>query len=386
MSKDIKITRITNTSYDWGIDDMRWEEKIGFDYVYHAGSHLPLGGSILTVETNAGVRAELPGGMDERSARYLLGRNPLDREIIWHEMKRSQRGSLNSPPGYVDAALWDIAGKLYDAPVWELLGGWKKKLPCYASTYHGDENGGLDSPQAFAEFALQCKEQFGYPAFKIHGWVDGPIQREVDSVLAIRAAVGPEMDLMLDPAGAFGTFSDVLAVGKACDEANYYWYEDGFRGGGTSQFAHSKLRDFIKTPLLTGEHIRGLEGKADCIVNRAADYVRASVGADGGITGVMKIAALAESFGLDVELHGPGVNHRHCMGAIRNTNYFELGLVHPLVKNDRAPVYEDPQFLDGIDCVDENGCVDVPDGPGLGVPVNWDFVNARKTGETVFEA
>ena len=81
---------------------------------------------------------------------------------------------------------------------------------------------------------------------------------------------------MLDPAGAMGTFDDVLRVGRACDEARYMWLEDPFRGGGLSQFAHRKLKDFIKTPLLMGEHIRGLEAMSDMIESGAADYVRAS--------------------------------------------------------------------------------------------------------------
>ena len=207
----------------------------------------------------------MPGGIDARAAQYLLGRNPLERDMIWHDLKRSQRGRANGPPGAVDVALWDIAGKLYGAPIHELLGGLRMTLPCYASTYHGDENGGLTRPEDFADFALQCKEEFGYPAFKIHGWIGGPIEREAAAVLAIRKAVGDEMALMLDPAGAFNTFDDVLRVGRACDEARYFWYEDAFRGGGLSQFAHAKLREFIKTPLLMGEHIRGLEAKSDTI-------------------------------------------------------------------------------------------------------------------------
>ena len=79
----------------------------------------------------------------------------------------------------------------------------------------------------------------------------------VATVLAMRRAVGDTMDLMLDPAGAYATFDDVLRVGRACDEARFFWLEDAFRGGGLSMFAHRKLRDFIKTPLLMGEHIRG---------------------------------------------------------------------------------------------------------------------------------
>lgn len=126
-------------------------------------------------------------------------RNPLDREIIWHDLKRARRSQDGTPPSAVDIALWDFAGKLYDAPIYELLGGgWRKKLPAY----NGDENGGLATPDDFAHFALHCKKEYGYPAFKIHGWVNGPIKREVAAVLAIRGAVGDDMDLMLDRPGA----------------------------------------------------------------------------------------------------------------------------------------------------------------------------------------
>ena len=95
------------------------------------------------METDAGVRAELPGAVDAATAEYLLDRNALERDTIWHDLKRMLRGRGNAPPGAVDIALWDIAGKLYDAPIYELLGGWRTKLPVYASTFHGDENGGL---------------------------------------------------------------------------------------------------------------------------------------------------------------------------------------------------------------------------------------------------
>jgi L-alanine-DL-glutamate epimerase-like enolase superfamily enzyme len=309
----------------------------------------------------------------------------MQREIIWHDLKRARRSADGTPPGAVDIALWDIAGKLYETPIYELLGGWRKTLPAYASTYHGDENGGLTTAADYGEFALRCKEEFGYPAFKIHGWIGGPIDREVAAVLAIREAVGDKMALMLDPAGAFMTFDDVLTVGKACDEANYMWYEDAFRGGGFSRFAHVKLRDFIKTPLLMGEHVRGLEAKADTIYAGATDYVRANANVDGGITGVMKIAALAEAHGLDVELHGGGLAHRHIMASLRNTNYYELGLVHPDVPHTKAPIYPERRWLDELDSVDANGCVAVPEGPGLGVALDWDYINAHKTGEVVYE-
>ena len=386
MSPNLKITRIVVTHFAFEVADLDLEHTLGFDMVYKKGSRLDTGSSVLRIETNDGVAGETIGGVDARSARYLLGRNPLDREIIWHDLKRSRRGSDGTPPGDVDIALWDLAGKLYDAPVYELLGGgWRKKLPAYASTYHGDENGGLSTPEDYARFALRCKEELGYPSFKIHGWVNGPIEREVEAVLRIREAVGSEMDLLLDPAGCFSTFEDVLEVGRACDEAGYMWYEDPFRGGGFSRFAHVKLKDFIKTPMLMGEHVRGLEAKADTIYSGAADFVRANAGVDGGITGVMKIAALAEAHGLDVELHGGGLAHRHIMSTLRNSNYYEMGLVHPLIENTKPPIYGERRWLDELDSVDDNGCVDVPEGAGLGVEIDHEFVANHQSGETIFE-
>src|SRR3954452_31525 len=178
MPSDLRITRLTVTHYTTELADLVLEETLGFDTVYKRGGQWSTSGSILTIETNAGVTGETPGDVDARAARYLLGRNPLQREIIWHDLKRANRSANATPPGAVDIALWDIAGKLYNAPIHQLLGGWRSRLPAYASTYHGDENGGLTSAEDYGVFAKLCKEELGYPAFKIHGWINGPIERE----------------------------------------------------------------------------------------------------------------------------------------------------------------------------------------------------------------
>ncbi|MGH7084338.1 MAG: hypothetical protein ACREFN_05035, partial [Acetobacteraceae bacterium] len=92
--------------------------------------------------------------------------------------------------GALDIALWDLAGKRCDASVSRLLGGFRKRLPTYASTYHGQlEPGGLDSPAAFAEYARACRAR-GFAGFKIHGWHDGNVAREIATIRAVRAAVG----------------------------------------------------------------------------------------------------------------------------------------------------------------------------------------------------
>src|SRR5438067_6171347 len=263
MARHPRITRLTVRQYRWRLDDMGHDYN-GFNQVYQPGNRLQQTGYLFTVETDAGVTGEYAGGnavsyaQVGMVAQYLLGKNPLERELIYNDLKRALRKHDRFGIGPIDIALWDIAGKLYDAPICELLGGYRTSLPAYASTYHGDENGGLDSPEAFAEFAVQCRE-LGYPAFKIHGWGRGPIEREVATVLAARQAVGPGMDLMIDPACEYDTFADALRVGRACDEAAFFWYEDPYKDGGLSAFAHRKLRQLIKTPLLLGEHVRGFE-------------------------------------------------------------------------------------------------------------------------------
>ena len=77
--------------------------------------------------------------------------------------------------------MWDWAGKKLNCSITVLLGSYRKYLKAYASTYHGDRNGGLDSKEAFADFAEQCFDM-GYKAFKIHGWHEGDAKDEADDV------------------------------------------------------------------------------------------------------------------------------------------------------------------------------------------------------------
>ena len=365
-----RITRLSVHQFEYELRD-RGSDYNGFNAIYEPGARRQARAQVFTIETDQGITGEYVGGNPSSYgqvamvAQYLIGKNALEREKIYNDLKRALRKHDRMGMGPIDIALWDIAGKFYNAPIYQLLGGWKTSLPCYASTYHGDHvAGGLNSPEAFAEFAVQCREM-GYPAFKIHGWGNPEIRREVATVLATRRAVGPEMDLMIDPACEYDTFGETLKVGRACDEADFFWLEDPMKDGGVSFFAHAKLRGLIKTPLLQGEHVRTFELHVDQIIAGGTDYVRADADYDAGITGVMKLAHAAEGFGLDVEIHAPGPDHRHCMAAIRNTNYYEMGLLHPKMGSTTPPAYLD--YSDSIDSIDGRGHVPVPQGPGLGI-------------------
>jgi L-alanine-DL-glutamate epimerase-like enolase superfamily enzyme len=313
----------------------------------------------------------------------IVGKDARERIAIYEDLKRDIRQFDHMGHGPLDIALWDWAGHHYGASVSELLGGYRKNLPAYASTYHADRAGGLDSKEAFVTFAEHC-HSLGYRAFKVHGWNDGNAREEAENVLHLARHVGDRMTLMLDPACELRTFADALYVGRACDEAGYFWYEDPYRDGGTSAFAHRKLREMIKTPLLMTEHVRGVEPKADFVISGGTDFLRADPEYDMGITGCLKIAHMAESLGLDCEIHASGPAHRHLMSALRNSNYYEVALVGPDCPNAIPPVYA-CGYSDQLDCIASDGTVPVPTGPGLGVTYDWDFIQRHRTQLHVFD-
>ncbi len=371
--RGIEITEFEYTLHELGRD------YNGFNLVYEAGSTVTGRTAVLQIHTDQGITGECTAGMTSLAtlpmfADYLIGKNALERERIYQDVKRALRQMARVGMAAVDVALWDLAGKYYHAPLYELLGGHVRPLKCYASTTHGDHNGGLDSPEAYADFAEQCLEM-GYPAFKIHGWGGSLVDLEIANIHAVGKRVGGKMDLLLDPACELDTFGDAVKVGWACDDERFFWLEDPYKDGGISQFGHRKLRQLIKTPLLQTEHVRTLEPHVDFALADATDFLRGDIGYD-GITGVMKLAHAAEGLGIDIEFHGPGPATRHCMTSIRNTNYYEMGLVHPKSPGTFASYYLN--FRDGLDAIDEKGCVYAPEGPGLGALLDWDYIKSHQ--------
>jgi L-alanine-DL-glutamate epimerase-like enolase superfamily enzyme len=340
----------------------------------------------IRIETDEGVTGEYVGGwpLDYDAVAYfahvLIGRNALDRMAAYELCKHMTRQNGRVGFSVVDIALWDLAGKWYGAPVYELLGAERRKLPAYASTTIGDDDPqGLGGPEAYAAFAEQCYD-IGYRAFKIHGWLGGDLQKEVDTAIAVGERVGDKMALMDDVSSALKTLSDAMRLGHVLDDYRYVWYEDPYADTGISASGNRRLREKVRTPLLITEHMRSLEPKVDFFLAGGTDFFRADPDFDGGITGTMKIASAAEGLGTDVELHFVGPAHRHCIAAIRNSNYYEMGLLHPKYDITSPASAGSANYSDGLDAVDSDGCVEIPEGPGLGVHYEWDLIESRKVG------
>ncbi len=382
MAKPPIITGIEVHEFRFEVKNMTRDRVGALQYARGETTHTT--NVALKVHTDSGITGEyinsrtVDAAAIRLLAQLLIGSNALERERLYVDMKRAGQQVSRLGMGLIDIALWDIAGKFHNAPVYQLLGGYRTRLPTYASTYSGDEGkGGLDTPEAYADFAERCLEM-GYPAYKIHPWRQGPVSRDIKMIERVAERVGDKMVLMWDGACKYETLADAVRVGRALDDANFFWYEDPYKDTGISAFGHKKLRHLVRTPLLMTEFNRMLEPHVDFALAGGTDFLRADPDFDGGITGVMKIAHAGEGLGLDVELHASNPPRRHCMAAMRNSNYYELALVHPDAGPYNPPVYKHG-YSESLESIDSEGYVTVPDGPGFGVEHDWDYIMKHRT-------
>lgn len=217
----MRITEVEIHRFEYELVD------VGVDHghlVYQPGNTHEPPGFVVTVRTETGLEGHCiafwnADPMIEQvktiAESVLLGRDPLEREGIWQDMWGRFSLSDRTGMGPVDIALWDLAGKHHEANVATLLGGYRERIPTYGCAFFMDDApDGLNSPDAYASFAEECLAN-GYRGFKIHGHPGGDSSVDIEICRAVRAAVGDEMDLMIDPAGVYSTYAETLEVGRS---------------------------------------------------------------------------------------------------------------------------------------------------------------------------
>lgn len=332
----------------------------------------------VSITSRDGALGHYVGGTDMmlpqvlRAAQFLIGMGWHEREWFYEIARRQLQKNDRMGVGLLDSALWDMAGKRAGMSVSELLGGSRSRLPAYASTWMGGPGGQLETAEHYVAFAEEC-HSLGYRAFKMHGWGEDDVAREIEAVRLLGKTVGHKMRLMTDPMCCIRTFADTLALGRACDEAGFFWMGDPMSDGGQSSTTCKSLREKIRTPIMVGECVRGIEANASLVLAGASDFVRVDPDIDMGVTGTMKLAHFAEAIGLDVELHAPGPAQRACLSAIRNSNLYELSMVAP-GRALFAGGYFACDHSDALDDVGPDGCFPVPIGPGMGVKYDHAFI------------
>nr|POA12334.1 enolase [Pseudomonas sp. MPBD7-1] len=312
--------------------------------------------------------------------KVLVGRDPMDRESIWQDLAHWQRGSAGQftdrALALVEQALWDLAGRKLKLPVHKLIGGYRDKVPAYGSTMCGDDlPGGLSTPDEYGQFAEKLVQR-GYKAIKLHTWMP-PIsfapnpQMDIQACAAVREAVGPDIALMLDGYHWYSRM-DALTIGKALQKLNFAWFEEPMMEDSAESYAW--LAANLDIPVLGPESIAGkFHSRASWVTQKSCDILRAGVAGVGGIGPCLKVAHLAESFGMDCEVHGNGAANLAVVGAISNCRWYERGLLHPFLD------YEDvPAHLNSIvDPMDADGFVHLSDRPGLGEDINFAYIEAN---------
>lgn len=312
--------------------------------------------------------------------KVLIGQNAFDRERLWQDLVHWQRGSAHQLTeralSAVEQAIWDLIGRKLKQPVHKLLGGYREKIPAYGSTMCGDElDGGLSTPDEYAQFAEKLVAR-GYKAIKLHTWMP-PVSfapstaMDIKACAAVREAVGPDIALMLDGYHWYSR-SEALTIGKALERLNFAWFEEPMEEESMSSYAW--LAENLSIDVLGPESLGGKHhSRADWVKAGACDILRAGANGVGGISATMKVASLAEAFGMDCEVHGNGAASLAVVGAIRNCRWYERGLLHPFLDYEQPPAYLNTL----VDPMDSEGFVQLPTRPGLGEDINFSWIETH---------
>ena len=321
-----------------------------------------------------------PHIIDSFVRKVLVGQNVMDREKIWQDLAHWQRGSASQLTdralALVEQALWDWAGRKFKQPVHKLIGGYRDKVLAYGSTMCGDDlPGGLSTPEEYGRFAEQLVAR-GYKAIKLHTWMP-PIsfapdpKMDVRACAAVREAVGPDIALMLDGYHWYSR-TDALYIGRELEKLDFAWFEEPMMEESAESYAW--LAANLDIPVLGPESLGGkYMSRASWVGQGACDILRAGVAGVGGIAPCLKVAHLAEAYGMHCEIHGNGAANLAVVGAIKNCDWYERGLLHPFLDYDDVPAY----LNSIVDPMDSDGYVQLPDRPGLGEDINFAYIETN---------
>jgi L-alanine-DL-glutamate epimerase-like enolase superfamily enzyme len=307
-----------------------------------------------------GPRHEVTDAVEQYLRPQLIGRDVTEREAVWQAtQKLGYFTSIRVAASAIDIALWDLAAKAVDLPLYRFLGAARHAIPAYASTPpHASAADAVDD-------ALACRAA-GFRGFKLHSF--GEPRRDIEACEALRDAVGEDFALMLDPVNGYN-FDQALAVGRALDRLDFTWFEAPLPDDDVTGYA--ELRRRLDVPVANGElRLRGVRDYGDLLQRDAVDIVRLAGDVQGGITALRKVGALAECYGRRLEPRAYGSTlvqaaHLHWSLSAANCAFFEVPAPKGWLDFGMATRIEP----------DATGLACAPDAPGLGVTIDWDTID-----------
>lgn len=307
--------------------------------------------------------------IEELGERHVIGADPFDRELLAFKIQRADYGRpgevTQSALAAFDIACWDLVGQELGVPIWKLLGGgYRDRVPAYANGWYRDDR----EPEAFAGRAREVVAR-GYRALKLDPFgaaiVDlSPVERRraLGLVAAVRDAIGPDIQLMIEMHGRFAPAA-AAAMAAKLDMFDPAWIEEPVAFDTPTGLA--RVRASTRSPIATGERIHLLGDFRATIEQGLVDILQADLTHFGGFTGLRRLAAWAEAYELSLAPHnvcGPVGTAANIHFAAATANVLVLehfnDFADPWVRTlvDEAPT---------VDSAD--GCFPLPTKPGLGV-------------------
>ncbi len=308
--------------------------------------------------------------------RYLFGKDPFRIRAFTHWACNGfaeGRGGLElyCAVSGIEQALWDIVGKRLDTPVYNLLGG-----PCRdrVRVYANGWTSGAKDAKAMAERAAEVV-RLGFTAIKLYPFQhDEPEAAIVENIRAVREAIGPAVDLLIDvwrPADRL----KAVRVARLIERYNVFWYEEPVPSVNLDLLAEA--RRAIALPVVTGECLYTKAEFKEVFEKRAADIVNPDVASCGGILQLKEIAAMAEPYGVLVSPH--------------NYNSTAVGLAATLQASAVMPNFVITEYFINFQELGnalsvspfkvEEGYIRLPTAPGLGIEINQDALKHYASGE-----
>ncbi len=297
----------------------------------------------------------------------LIGADPLDHAVLLdsllHEfVKLGPEGALTGALAALDIALWDLKGKLFGQPIYKLLGGaWRTALPFYASI-GGNGERTVDEVLRVVEARLKdqpaaVKIRFDADRTK----PDNDIPGDIAKARAVRQLVGDGLPLAFDANNGYSV-GGAIRVGRALEELGYWWFEEPVQHYHVKAMGEVARR--LDITVSAGEQTYTLSGLAD-LIDAGVRMVQPDIVKMGGITGLMRCAALAQAHGVELVPHQtqPMIGHMASLHLAAS----QLQATKPCELNDPSPrqhaVFENPpKPVDGL--------FPLPAEPGLGLRIN----------------
>ncbi len=364
---------------------------------------------VIRIDTNQGISGygEVRDGASETYALMLksriLGQNPCNIERIFRRLR--QFGGHGRKAGGVVAieeALWDLAGKAYNVPVYQMLGGkYRDRLRCYCDTPDSPD------PKVFGE-RMKKRMELGFTWLKmdiglqhfrnVPGVVSGMSAERgrehtltgveitdkgaelmADYVMKVREIVGWDIPISTDHFGSMGVNS-IIKLGKAFQKCNLAWMED------TVPWYHTellkKISDALEVPICTGEDIYLLEPFETLCREHAVDVIHPDLSTSGGILETKHIGDMAQKYGVPMAMHMAGspiccMANAHCAAATEGFLVME---------NHSVDIPWWDSLIDGVEKpILNKGYIKVPEGPGLGFTINEEAFKQHLADDKFFE-